>query len=105
MFFFATFLYPLLLPIGAGSCPSSFYVFVVAIASIATTTRSGPARITLSAVFWLAFVFACCEVLKQPSLRSYNNLAVVFCDAMIASSYTPESVEQVGHKEAMPHSQ
>ena len=28
-------------------------------------------------MFWLAFVFACCEVLKQPSLRSYINLAFV----------------------------
>ena len=71
------------------------------ITTIATITTSGPARIMLSAVFWLAFVFACCEVLKRPSLRSYNNFAGVFCDAMIACSYTPESVEQVEHKEAM----
>ena len=55
----------------------------------------------LSAVFWLASVFACCEVPKQPSLRSYNVFAGVFCDAMIACSHTPESVEQVEHKEVM----
>ena len=55
----------------------------------------------LSAVFWLASVFTCCEVPKRPSLQSFTVFAGVFCDAVGVCSHTPESVEQVEHKEVM----
>ena len=55
----------------------------------------------LSVVFWHASVFTCCEVSKRPSLQSFTGFAGVFCDAVGVCSHTPESVEQVEHKEVM----
>ena len=55
----------------------------------------------LSVVFWHASVFTCCEVSKRPSLQSFTGFAGVFCDAVGVCSHTPESAEQVEHKEVM----
>ena len=55
----------------------------------------------LSVVFWLASVFTCCEVSKRPSLQSFTVVAGVCCDAVGVCSHTPESVEQIEHKEVM----
>ena len=55
----------------------------------------------LSVVFWHASVFTCCEVSKRPSLQSFTVFAGVLCDVVGVCSHTPESVEQVEHKEVM----